>query len=146
MRSSVRRIAFLARQIGLGVAFAALFPLSPESALRLADRYMEALMPTGTLTRSRRAAQTEQTEAALRGMAHFERRARTEEAFYLGFQTLGAERLGALQRYYQTHNDWWIFRQVCAFWRVGGAHRTVETCGLSRGWDERRRAAFGVCS
>jgi hypothetical protein len=121
MKAFVRRAAWALMQVPVAMIFVLLMLLSPELALAWADRFMEVPMPTAQLSCTR------PTAEALRAMRHFANTIATEEAFYLRFQTLPRASLTALKVYYDTPDPWWIFRQVCAFWRVGGAHRTGAT-------------------
>ena len=51
-------------------------------------------------------------------MNFFQCTPRTEAAFYLRFQVMPAEHLKALMQYYNTTEEWKLFKKICRFYRL----------------------------
>ena len=52
-------------------------------------------------------------------MRFFRETPRTEEAFYLRFQLLGARERRVLKNHWKLRDDWTLYRRLCRFWGVG---------------------------
>ena len=51
-------------------------------------------------------------------MMFFENTANTESAFYLRFQVMPLEHKKSLFNYYNTTDDWKIFKEICKFYKI----------------------------
>ena len=59
---------------------------------------------------------------------------RTEEAFYLRFELLGAQQRRILKNHWKLRDDWTLYRRLCRFWGVGHRVRRADRAEQAH-WD-----------
>jgi len=95
-----------------GGPFVVIFLLSPELGIHFANRFMEPIM-------DKQDTDYHLTRNAWRVVRFFRKTPRTEEAFYLRFQRLGAPQRRLLKDGWKLADDWALYRRLCRFWGVG---------------------------
>ena len=99
------------RAVATCVPFVLIFLLSPELGVRFANRFLEPIMDKQKSLHLSR--------SAWEAVRFFRETPRTEEAFYLRFQLLGASERRILKDHWKLRDDWTLYRRLCRFWGVG---------------------------